>query len=136
MLHKDVLVRLCEARERLMAGCAEPLAIGRAARESGFSTFHFIRLFRAVFGETPRQCCIRARLALACEMLITTEHSVTRICMAVGYSSVGSFTELFTQRIGMTPSRYRRRMQAKAPGRGLMPPELVPGCFSLMGAPR
>ena len=59
-------------------------------------------------------------------------HSVTDVCMEVGFSSLGSFSALFKQRIGEAPSAYRRRVRAmvQVPG---TPADLTPGCLSLMG---
>ena len=89
------------------------------------SPFHFIRQFEAVFGVTPHQYRIDARLDAAKRLLAAGQHSVTDVCMEVGFSSLGSFSALFTRRVGEAPSAYRQRVRAKA--------DLTPGCLSLMG---
>ena len=134
MLHHELLGRLCLARDWLRAE-DEPLSPVRAiARRAGLSPFHFIRLFKAVFGATPHQYRSHARIERAKALLILSDQSVTEVCMTVGFSSLGSFSTLFAQRVGETPSAYRRRIRALivVPAQG--PSHLTPGCLSLMGA--
>lgn len=126
------IARLARARELLREACAAPLTVADAAREAHVSPYHFIRTFKAVFGETPRQVRIEARLEQARRMLATDAASVTEICNAVGFSSLGSFSHLFTRRVGVAPSAYRRSARALVQVPGLLPPQLHPGCFSLM----
>jgi len=112
------------------------LSVQDVAREVGMSPFHFIRLFKAVFGETPKQCQLRARLERAKVLLMMTEASVTDICMEVGFSSLGTFSYVFARRVGVAPSAYRAaaRSMMKVPGE--TPKQLIPGCLSLMsGSP-
>jgi AraC-like DNA-binding protein len=125
---------LCRARE-LLAGSAEGnLSVKHIAREVAISPYHFIRQFEAVFGMTPHQFRIRSRLDQARLLLAMGEHSVTEICMEVGFSSLGSFSELFTRSFGLPPSAYKRRARAMVQVPGNFPQELFPGCLSLMGS--
>jgi AraC-like DNA-binding protein len=134
MLHHELLCRLCLARDGLRAE-DEPLPpVSAIARRAGLSPFHFIRLFRAVFGETPHQYRSRARIERAKALLILSGQSVTEICMSVGFSSLGSFSALFTSRVGVSPSTWRRRHRPAPGAAPRMPTELIPGCFTLMGA--
>jgi AraC-like DNA-binding protein len=132
MLHKDVLIRLCHARDLLRDIEDETLSIRRVARDVGMSTFHFIRLFKAVFGETPKQCQLKARLEKAKYLLMITDASVTDVCMETGFSSLGTFTYVFTRRVGMSPKIYRRKMRGIMTSPSEIPEQLIPGCFSLM----
>ena len=126
--------RLCEARDRLRGTEQPALTIDRVARDAGISPFHFIRLFQATFGETPHQYRIRARLERARLLLSTGNRTVTDVCFAVGFSSLGSFSHLFLRRVGEAPSAYRRRLRPSVRVIGQVPPRLYPGCFSLMYA--
>ncbi len=114
--------RLCRARDLLRETDDGRLSIEDVARETAVSRFHFIRRFHAMFGETPHQFRIRARLERAKHLLAVSDYSVTDVCMEVGFSSLGSFSDLFARRVGMSPSAYRRRIRARArlanPGRG------------------
>ena len=132
LLRHEVFRRLCHARDLLQEVHDRPLSIEDVAREAEISPFHFIRLFEAVFGRTPHQFRIQSRLDRAKELLATGRHSVTDVCMEVGFSSVGSFSDLFARRIGTTPSAYRRRARLIIQVPGMPPQNLIPGCLSLM----
>jgi AraC-like DNA-binding protein len=134
MLHKDVLLRLCQARELLRNTEDGNLSIPRVAREIGMSPYHFIRLYKAVFGETPKQCQLQARLEKAKHLLILTDFSITDVCMEAGFSSLGTFTYVFTRRVGVPPTIYRQNVRSIMNRRNEIPAQLVPGCFSLMGS--
>ncbi|HWB75543.1 MAG TPA: AraC family transcriptional regulator [Nannocystaceae bacterium] len=126
LLARETMRRLCRARALLED---EALSIAAIARTVGLSQFHLIRTFDAAFGATPHQYRIVARLEHAKRLLALGEHSVTETCMAVGFASLGSFSDLFARRIGVPPSVWRRRV-VQVPG--AMPPALVPGCLALM----
>jgi len=133
MIHAELLHRLCRARDLLRDWDEAPLSVNEVARRTGFSRFHFIRLFRAVFGETPHQYQSKAQIEQAKHLLVLSDLSVTEVCMAVGFSSLGSFSALFSRRVGMSPSSFQQRYRPLAGNPGKLPPCLIPGCFSLMG---
>jgi len=133
MLTPCTFRNLCRARE-LLAECSEEyVSVKCVAREVAISPYHFIRQFEAVFGVTPHQFRIQSRLDRAKLLLALGERSVTEICMEVGFSSLGSFSDLFTRRFGSSPSTYKRRARAMVQVPGNFPQELFPGCLSLMG---
>jgi AraC-like DNA-binding protein len=125
-----VFRRLCRARAILSTSSetdGDPACtIAAVAGEVGLSPFHLIRCFRAVFGVTPHQFRINARLERA-QRLLGDGRSVTEACLAVGFSSPGSFSHLFGRRVGVVPSVYRRRPFARGP---------APGCVTLMALAR
>jgi AraC-like DNA-binding protein len=135
MLDPSLRRRLSRARDRLRSDDEPPLAIPELAREAGLSPFHFIRLFAGVFGETPHQHRIAARLERARHLLAGGEHSVTEVCLEVGFTSLGSFSDLFARRVGVAPSIYQRRHRTTVQVPGRPPPALIPGCFLLMCGP-
>src|SRR5262249_52451710 len=98
----------------------------------GVSPFHFIRQFEAVFGVTPHQFRIDARLDEA-KRLLAAGRSVTDVCMETGWSSVGSFSALFTRRVGETPSAYQCRVRPIVRLPSTFGAGLTPGCLTLMG---
>lgn len=126
MLARGAFLSLCRAREMLRETHERPLSIREVAREAAMSPFHFIRQFRAVFGETPHQFRIQARLERAKHLLAQSDSSVTDVCMDVGFSSLGSFSDLFARRVGAAPTAYRRQVRSM--------PLPTPGCLTLMGA--
>jgi AraC-like DNA-binding protein len=133
LLRHEGFRRLCQARDRLREPREPSPTIEQLAREVRISPFHFIRQFEAVFGVTPHQFRIASRLELAKTLLAGGEHSVTDVCMEVGFSSLGSFSTLFAQRVGETPSAYRRRMRRLVSVPGQRAIHLTPGCLGLMG---
>jgi AraC-like DNA-binding protein len=78
------------------------------ARAARLSPAHFSREFRRAFGEAPHQYLLTRRLERAAALLQSTDWPVIRICLAVGLSSVGSFTTSFRRMFGKTPTQYRR----------------------------
>ncbi len=125
MLTKDRLIRLCRARDQLRDVGLEEFSITEIAEAAAMSRFHFIRQFDAVFGETPGRFRTKARLDRAKHLLVLGEESVTDICMAVGFSSLGSFSELFAKRFGQPPSTYRKRLLGSTE-------QLQPSCLGLL----
>ena len=134
MLTHGALVRLCRARDLLRDTHDRTLTIEEVARDATLSPFHFIRLFRTVFGETPHQFRIQARVDRAKQLLALSDYSVTDVCMEVGFTSLGSFSDLFARRVGVAPSVYRRQIRSIMAVPGALPKAVTPGCLTLMGA--
>jgi AraC-like DNA-binding protein len=132
LLRHEGFRRLCHARDLLRDVHDPSPSISALAETVGISPFHFIRQFEAVFGMTPHQFRIRSRMELAKKLLALGEHSVTDACMEVGFSSLGSFSALFTREVGETPSSYRRRIRTMTCAAGKLPADLTPGCLNLM----
>jgi AraC-like DNA-binding protein len=133
LLRHEGFRRLCLARDLLREQREPTPSIADLARQVHISPFHFIRQFEAVFGVTPHQFRIQARLDAARYLLATGRYSVTDVCLEVGFSSLGSFSALFTRRVGEPPSAYRRRTRAMVQVPGAVPLDLRPGCLTLMG---
>ena len=113
--------RMLRARDAMDRQYAEPLDIPALARIAHVSEAHFIRTFRATFGETPHRYLQRRRVERAMHLLRSTPTSVTDVCWAVGFSSLGTFVRTFVRVVGETPTAYRAR--------GPLPP--VPSCFAM-----
>jgi AraC-like DNA-binding protein len=121
--------RLAFAHERLSEPLAAPCSIAELAAAASMSRSHFIRRFTLLFGESPLTIRTRARVQLARELLAGGQSSVTEICLALGYSSPGSFSSLFCRWQGEPPQVFRRRYWAL----GANPAHsLTPACISLM----
>ena len=104
---EELLRRLLRARIFAEEALGEPLSLARVAREAALSPFHFHRLFRSAFGETPSAFIRRRRLERAREALLSTDKPVTEICLDAGFSSLGSFSTLFRARFGASPRQLR-----------------------------
>jgi len=86
----------------------EPLSLADMASSAILSRFHFSRLFKEATGVSPGRFLSAVRIYHAKRMLLTTEMNVTDISFAVGYNSLGSFTNHFTDSVGIAPGRFRR----------------------------
>lgn len=106
------------------------VSVASLARASGLSRSQFMVRYRTTFGDTPHQTRLRARLERARWLLATTELSVTDVCMAVGFSSLGTFSRTFRARCGEAPVRYRARCRRSAAPAA----ELAPHCIPLWTA--
>jgi AraC-like DNA-binding protein len=104
----------------------KPITIEELSREAAFSPYHFIRLFRRIYKQTPHQYLVQQRIARAKELLRTTDLPVTEICMTVGFESLGSFSTLFSKVVGLSPSAYRVSCNPN------LPPAYIPFCVCLL----
>lgn len=131
LLTSEMHVRLCKARE-LLCSTHEALSVEDVARRVGASPFHLSRQFAAVFGATPHQYRTAARIARAKQLLARAELNVTEVCFELGFSSLGSFSALFSARVGESPLAYQRRMRRLWSVPGQLAASTPPGCLSLM----
>jgi AraC-like DNA-binding protein len=113
--------RMLRARDAMDRRYAESLDVPTLARIAHVSEAHFIRTFRATFGETPNRYLQRRRVERAMFLLRSGNRSVTDICMDVGFTSLGTFSRVFRDIVGESPSAHRRR--------GPLPS--VPTCFAM-----
>ena len=88
---------------------ARPLDVAALARVALMGQSHFSRQFRAAYGESPYNYLMTRRIERAKALLRRGDLSVTEVCLAVGCSSLGSFSSRFTEIVGDTPSAYRAR---------------------------
>lgn len=105
------LAQLRRARDLIDRDYALPLDVPALARHALMSPAHFSRQFRAAYGETPYGYLITRRIERSMALL-RAGMSVTDACMAVGCTSLGSFSTRFTEITGESPSAYRAREHA------------------------
>ena len=116
--------RMLRARDAMDRTFAEPLCIPRLAAIAEVSEAHFIRTFRATFGETPHRYLQRRRVERAMFLLRSTGRPVTDVCFDVGLGSLGTFSRTFSDIVGESPTSFRQRGQLPA----------VPTCFMMAWA--
>jgi AraC-like DNA-binding protein len=104
---EDFNRRLLRARDAMDRAYAEPLDVRAVAAVAHVSEAHFIRSFRAVFGETPHRYLQRRRVERSMFLLRETDRSITDVCLDVGFTSLGTFSRTFRKIVGETPSAYR-----------------------------
>jgi AraC-like DNA-binding protein len=103
------LARLRRVRDRMDREYAQPLDVEALARDAHMSAGHFSRLFRLAYGESPYSYLMTRRIERAMALLLRGDLSVTEVCIAVGCSSLGTFSTRFTELVGVPPSTYRRQ---------------------------
>jgi transcriptional regulator GlxA family with amidase domain len=106
---------LLRARDLVDGSYSEPLDLDALAAAAHVSPRHFSRSFKRTFGETPYQYLLTRRIERARHLLRTTDLQVVAICLEVGFTSVGSFTETFRRHVGVSPTTYRRAHSAPSP---------------------
>ncbi|HEY6940680.1 AraC family transcriptional regulator [Dokdonella sp.] len=131
-MSNPAFTRLCRARDFLRETCAENPPLAQAAAVANMSLFHFVRRFDALFGLTPHRWRTQARIRQARELLARGDHSVTDTCIELGFSSAGSFSNLFRRHVGMSPREFQRIAHCSVAVSGWPPPAHFPGCLSLM----
>ena len=120
---EDRNLRLLRARNRMDRHYAEPLDVEALAAVAYMARSHFIQEFRAAFGQTPHRYLQRRRIERAMHLLRGSDEPITEICLAVGYTSLGTFSRTFADIVGESPTAYR---EGHAP-----PAEYVPGAFTM-----
>lgn len=118
---------LRRAKDAMDRDWAHRLDVNDVAAAAGYSPYHFIRLFKQAYGETPGRYLTRRRVERAQDLLHSANLTVSEVCTAVGFESLGSFCTRFKQLTGQTPTAFRDSAL-----RGGVPP--VPGCFVLLWA--
>jgi transcriptional regulator GlxA family with amidase domain len=116
------LTHLRRARDLMDREYAAPLDVPVMARAALMSPAHFSRKFRAAYGETPYSYLMTRRIERA-KAFLRQGMSVTDACIAVGCTSLGSFSSRFTEIVGETPSQYRAGDHSHL--------ELVPACVTM-----
>lgn len=111
---------MLRARDMIDRAFAEELDVPALAHTAHVSEAHFIRTFKETFGETPHRYLQRRRIERSMFLLRETSRSVTDICFAVGFSSLGTFSRTFRAIMGESPTEYRRHAVG-------LPP--APTCF-------
>ena len=120
--------RLLRARDAMDRAYPEVLDVPALAAIAVMSEAHFIRSFRAAFGETPHRYLQRRRVERAMYLLRRTDRSVTDICLDVGFASLGTFSRTFRVVVGQTPSEYRGAGRADGRRQAIL---AVPTCFAM-----
>lgn len=106
---QELYKRLCKARNYIHANLDAPLDLDTLSQVACLSKYHFIRLFKEVYDQTPRQYLITQRLDRASNLLLTSSKTFHEICHEVGLKDSSSFGRLFKRSFGDTPQLYRQK---------------------------
>jgi AraC-like DNA-binding protein len=128
MTRSASLESLLRAKELIDTRYTQALDLDELARAANFSRYHFLRAFRRAFQATPHEYLTRKRVERAKELLAESELTVTEICFEVGFESLGSFSTLFHNIVGWSPSIYRARAWEMRKN----PLKFIPNCYVIM----
>jgi AraC-like DNA-binding protein len=121
--------RVVQAKLFIDGHFAEPVDLGNISDEAYFSKFHFIRVFKKIYGKTPHQYLTAVRIERAMQLL-KLNTPVTEACLAVGFESMSSFSGLFKRIVGISPSTYLLQQQLIKAQIAKQPLIFIPGCFA------
>ena len=107
----------------------ENINLDNISDEAYFSKFHFIRLFKYIYGKTPHQYLISVRIKNA-ELFLQKGLSVTETCYSVGFESITSFIELFRKYTKRSPSVYQNAFKKRQEQIKIAPLQFIPNCFA------
>jgi len=118
-----LLRRLLRVKDRMDAASQEAWPVERLAEVSGISKAHFAHSFKRAFGLPPHRYLLTRRIEQSVAMLRDTEQSVTQIAYATGWESLGTYSRIFRDITGLSPSAMRAQARD-----GMPPLDRVPGC--------
>lgn len=108
---------------------ADKINLNDISDEALFSKFHFIRLFKSIYGKTPHQYLTTVRIGKAQELL-QQDLSVTDVCFQVGFESLSSFTGLFRRVVKCNPSVFQKQFQERQQQIKDAPLRFIPNCWA------
>ena len=100
---------------RLLTRYEEKIGFRQLARLVPLSMSQLDRRFKRLFQLTPQQFLLRVRMNAACQMLASTDLSISQIALRVGCYDQSCFTKQFRRQMDMTPTAYRRKYRRRLP---------------------
>ncbi len=131
-MHPQTYKDLTRARDFMRHAYQRPINLPDISAQANLSPYHFLRVYKQTFQETPHEFLTRLRIEKAKTLLAKGSYNVTEACFEVGFSSLGSFSTLFSQRVGLAPSEYRRQVRSSVMVPRVVRPLFVPACFFAM----
>jgi AraC-like DNA-binding protein len=121
--------RIVQAKLFIDNNFAEKIDLNNIADEAYFSKFHFVRLFKKIYGKTPHQYLTFVRIENA-KKLLQTDIPVSHVCFSVGFESISSFAGLFKKMTGITPSMFQLQQKTRRSEMIQRPLRFIPNCFA------
>ena len=121
--------RIVQAKLYIDNHYAENIDLENIADQAHFSKFHFIRLFKSIYGRTPNNYLIKIRIDQA-RLLLEKGNTVMESCLSVGFDSPTTFAGMFRKITGHSPSAFRKQQEEKRNAIQRNPLQFVPNCFA------
>ncbi|MEO6851853.1 MAG: AraC family transcriptional regulator [Mucilaginibacter sp.] len=119
--------RVVQAKLYIDANYARKIEVAGISDEAYFSKFHFIRLFKQIYGKTPHQYLTFVRVENAMQLLRANQ-PIADVCQAVGFETLSAFSSVFKRRVGLTPSAFKAQQMQQQIQILKAPLNFVPGC--------
>lgn len=120
--------RIVQAKLFIDSNYGDKIDLDNISDEAYFSKFHFIPLFKKIYGKTPHQYLTIVRIEKAIQLL-RDDISASEVCFAVGFESLSSFGSLFKRIVGLSPSAFLGEQQQMKRQMLKTPLQFVPACF-------
>jgi AraC-like DNA-binding protein len=120
--------RIVQSKLFIDANFSTRIDLDAISEQACFSKFHFLRLFKKIYGKAPHQYLSGVRIEQA-KALLEEGVSVTEVCFAVGFDSLSSFIGLFKRSVGVTPLTYQSQQQRRKAEASRVPLRFIPSCF-------
>lgn len=131
-MHPQTHRSLADARDFMRHAYGRQIKLPDISAQANLSPYHFLRVHKLAYGETPHEFLTRLRIERAKTLLARGSHNVTEACFEVGFSSLGSFSVLFNRQVGVSPSEYRRLVRSVVAVPRTVRPLFVPSCYFAM----
>ncbi len=95
----------------MLANLQSEMSLQEIANVAGMSLFHFAKAFKHATGHPPHRYLREHRLRQARALLHDTSLSIGEVARRVGFTH-SHFTEVFTKRMRMTPTKFREVLRA------------------------
>ena len=106
--HDDLTRQIKAAKLYIDKNFSEDINLDKIAGKALVSKFHFIRVFKRYYGNTPNQYLQEVRIEMAKKILLKGK-SIDEVCNAIGFKSKPSFISLFKKMTGVTPLAYQNK---------------------------
>ncbi|MCK5407404.1 MAG: AraC family transcriptional regulator [Candidatus Krumholzibacteria bacterium] len=102
---------LAESVRYIQMHYAEALRVEEIARMSGLSVYQYEKRMKEIFQLTAGQFIAKTRIEAACRLLRSTKMSIADVAVGCGFYDQSAFTRQFKSTTGLTPSKYRTRIE-------------------------
>lgn len=101
-----LIPKLLSSRDFIYKNYRSKITLDLLARQSKISKYHFVRLFKQCFNQTPQSLQEELRMNAAKELILNTKHSYSHIAFHLGYNDLAAFSKQFKRTFGTPPSKY------------------------------
>lgn len=122
--------RIVEAKLFIDNNYTAAIDVSEIANEACFSKYHFLRLFKMSYGQTPYQYLTMLRIEEAKRQLRREGTLISSVCFDLNFQSVTSFSKLFKKHTGISPTDYIKQQQNILKRIKMEPLIFVPNCFA------